>query len=161
MKLRLALIALAAAASLALAGVALAHGSDPVRVEAAKHKNGPWKPTFMTGTVPEGQTKSFFMRITNTAHPRHKESISLRDGGYPYSGYDVSWFRGHTNITLSTQTGTYDFSLKHGETKKFKVRIHAIDASHMACVTGQFDIEPDAVTAFDVIRVNGHGACII
>jgi hypothetical protein len=163
MKLRLALIAALTATTLGIAGGALAHAADPAKVEVSRHQDGPWRSSALHDKLRPGETTSFYIRVKNTSDPGHTEDFSLYDAGYPSAedGYRVKWFKGRRDITHQSHGPHYDFSLKHGKSKVFRVQVHDIDTHQDACVIGEFDAAGDSFFGSGEDHVNGKGPCFV
>jgi hypothetical protein len=145
-----------------LAAVATATAAqDPVQIETALHKDGPWSTEGRNVHIPAGHSKNLYARITNTSHPNHPQDITLKDLSGATPGYHISWFKGNEDISHAVQTTGYDFGLKHGKTKKFRARVKVTDDSNQECLTGEFEVQPESTVAHAFFRVNGNGTCIV
>jgi hypothetical protein len=148
--------------ALAMAVPAIAHRGDPVLAQAAKQKHGPWSGHTLSVAIPAGDKRSLYVRIKNTSSPAHTQQVVLTegtDGGPP--DYHHRWFKGDTDISHDVQTSGYDFSLKHGKTKRFRVRVTVNDDSIAECLLASMHIEPENLDVSPTFNVNGHGACFI
>jgi hypothetical protein len=141
-----------------------AHRGVFVKAEVAKHKDGPWKHGAHV-QIPTGEKKSLYLRIKNVTSPAQSLDATLTegtDGGPP--DYRHTWFKGFagdTDISHDVQTSGYDFTLRHGKTKRFRVRVKAIDGSNPECLVAQWEVVPGGFTD-NPIEVNGDpGPCSI
>lgn len=159
---RRALAAAIALAVFAMAMPAAAHRGEPVLAQAAKHKHGPWKTGTHPVDIPAGQKRSLYVRIKNTSAPAHKQHVMLTegtDGGPP--DYHNSWFKDKKDISHDVQTSGYDFTLKPGQAKRFRVRVKVDDDSNPECLFGSFHVESEVSDFSAGFNVNGHGFCVI
>jgi hypothetical protein len=156
------LVAAAGLVAIAVAVPASAHRGEPVLAEAAKHKHGPWSTEELPVKIPAGDKRSLYVRIKNTSSPSHKQHLTLTegtDGGPP--DYHHDWFKGDEDISHDVQTSGYHFALKHGKTKRFRIRVKVTDDSNPECLLASFHVEPEASDVSPGFNVNGHGFCAI
>jgi hypothetical protein len=162
---RLLVLAFAVAlAVVAVAASANAHRGVFVRAEVAKHKAGPWKHGAHV-QIPTGEAKNVYLRIKNVTSPAQSLDVTLTegtDGGLP--DYRHTWFKGFkgdTDISHDVQTSGYDFTLRHGKTKRFRVRVKAIDGSNPECLLAQWEAQPGGFTDNPIVVNGDSGSCVI
>ena len=145
---------------LALAAPAPALGG--VRVEVAKHKSGPWSPGGLNVHIPTGNSKNFYIRIKSTSHHAQAKQVNLSERrSVDGPDYQVSWFKGKQDISSEVQTSGHDFTLKHDQTKRFRLRVTALDGSDQECVSGEFAVDPGMFVVVGSVRANGNATCLI
>ncbi|MEO8091491.1 MAG: hypothetical protein ABI726_02125 [bacterium] len=133
-----------------------------VKVEVAKHKSGPWSPFGLNVHIPTGDSKNLYIRIKNTSHHAHAKQVNLterRSADGP--DYQVSWFKGKRDISHDVQTSGHDFTLKHDRSKRFRLRVKALDGSDQECVSGEFAVDPGMFVVVGSFRANGNAPCLI
>jgi hypothetical protein len=101
------------------AGPAAAGAGPKVRV--AKQKGGPYVPDRISVNV--AKARDLYFRVTATADEPADATLMDQSGGIAVEDYNWTWFLGKENVDDDVQASAYEFRLKPGKPRLFRVRV--------------------------------------
>jgi hypothetical protein len=123
----------------ALAVPAGALAGAQLQVRTAKKASGPYTQHTRL-KIPDGEAKSGYVRVKSKLDKKVGATLSYELVAFSGPEYSFDWFKGKKKITADVNDDGYDFGLRPGKSKLFRMRIKApTDAEHI-CVSANTDI---------------------
>ena len=123
----------------------------------AKQRSGPFQHGLEIN-IADGTAKSVYLKVKNRTT---EDAVAAELSQFlPEEDWVTKYFRRTHNITAAVQSNGYNFDLRAGKAKLFRIRIKAPEAPDDTCVTStvaSLDLDGD----FATVRVNGALLCAV
>ena len=151
-------LSVAVIAAIVVALPAAAGGPGTPRLKGAKARQGPYRSEV---SVHVESARSVFVKVKSTADFQQDATLSEQTVGDD-ADYNFKWFRRDLNISHDVQTSGFDFRLRAGAAKLFRVRVKPqVAGPDAVCLYGNVSVtNPTTGSNGPFFAINGQDACV-
>ena len=132
-------------------------GAALVNARIGAQEDGPYEDVTLGAKLSPGKARSFHVKVKNASDDELRVTLTALLNGT--DAFKEKYYRNDREITEQVDGAGFEFGLQPGQTKRFRLRVKAIDVPEARCISSNFDPGEQAPDNADAVFLELNGVC--